>query len=128
MSKFTCNVCGQSYRTNRDIYEFNICIGCEQDNPVVCKLSKDLYESNKEINRLTIAYQNASEQRQHYVDKCLKLSEVVLEFYKLIDSYFEESIKRVDNLDDQDQMAIFLDHKYGDLICELKRNLEVKGV
>lgn len=40
---------------------------------------KKIKEQQEEIDRLTIAYKNASDQRQHYVDKCLMLSEVVLE-------------------------------------------------
>lgn len=79
-------------------------------------------EQQEEISRLTIAYQNASDQRQHYVDKCLKLSEVVLEFIEVVrdfrrgyDSYNSAYEAR----------ELLLKHK--DLIDELKRNLEVKS-
>lgn len=75
-------------------------------------------EQQEEINRLTIAYQNASDQRQHYVDKCLRLSEVVLEFTECnnsLDNY--DVIVRFD--------SVILKHK--DLLNELEHNLKDKN-
>ena len=72
-------------------------------------------EQQEEINRLTIAYQNASDQRQHYVDKCLMLSEVVLEFASTFKGFTGRDGYEKANL-------IFSKHK--DLIEELKRNLQ----
>jgi hypothetical protein len=76
----------------------------------------------EKINRLTIAYQNASDQRQHYVEKCLKLSEVVLELYDLVDQARRNYMCEENAVDARD-----LYDKHKDLIEELNRNLEVKS-
>lgn len=78
-----------------------------------------LKEQQEEINRLTIAYQNASDQRQYYVDKCLKLSEVVLELAEAVKD-FRRGYNSYDSA--YEAREILLKHK--DLIDELKRNLE----
>lgn len=74
-------------------------------------------EQQEEINRLTIAYKNASDHRQHYVEKCLRLSEVVLEF--------SSTFKGFTGMDGYERAnLIFSKHK--DIIGELERNLENK--
>jgi hypothetical protein len=78
---------------------------------------------NKEIRSLYALIDSSIELQS----RIRELEAVVLEFDKLINSYFKESIKRVDNLDDQDNMAIFLNTKYRDLIEELKNNLEARN-
>lgn len=83
-------------------------------------------EQQEEINRLTIAYQNASDQRQHYVEKCLMLSEVVLDLGHSLDFYqqslcFGESEFMSDNVTDYVARCAIVKHK--DLIEELERNL-----
>jgi len=80
-------------------------------------LNKTIKEQQEEINRLTIAYQNASDQRQHYVEKCLKLSKVVLEF--------ASTFKGFTGMDGYERAnLIFSKHK--DLLNELEHNLEDK--
>jgi hypothetical protein len=76
-------------------------------------------EMQEEINRLTIAYQNASDQRQHYVEKCLKLSEVVLELSSVIDF----TIKQSGLSSDYNLKCRELSGKHKDLINQLKQNL-----
>lgn len=74
-------------------------------------------ELAKEVERLRIAYQNASDQRQHYVDKCLRLSEVFLEF--------ASTFKGFTGVDGYERAnLIFSKHK--DLLNELEHNLEDK--
>lgn len=88
-------------------------------------------EQQEEINRLTIAYQNASDQRQYYVDKCLRLSEVVLELsncmvtmnsfledYNIIEGSFVVAM--------QSEKSHQLLYKHKDLLNELEHNLEDK--
>jgi hypothetical protein len=70
------------------------------------------------INRLSIAYQNASDQRAHYVEKCLKLSEVVLELYDLVDQ-----ARRNYMCEENAVYARELYGKHKDLINQLKHNL-----
>ena len=86
-------------------------------------------EQQEEINRLNIAYQNASDQRQHYVDKCLKLSEVVLELSSNM-ATMNNSLERYNIKEGslfvamQSEKSHELLWKHKDLIDELKRNLE----
>lgn len=74
-------------------------------------------EQQEEINRLTIAYQNASDQRQHYVEKCLKLSEVVLDLVIYLEFY---------GVYNNSEVAKTALDKYKDLIDELEHNLKDK--
>jgi hypothetical protein len=74
---------------------------------ITSAITRKEIELAMEVERLKIAYQNASNQRQHYVDKCLKLGEVVLEFASALD-YNQQ----------------YLYHRHKELIQELKRNLQ----
>lgn len=92
----------------------------DQVEKVLVHYENIIKEQQEEINRLTIAYQNASEQRQHYVDKCLMLSEVVLDMHKLIDSMFKNSSYLPECIE-REYVEQRIMNK--DLIQELKRNL-----
>jgi Mg2+ and Co2+ transporter CorA len=83
---------------------------------------KKIKEQQEEISRLSIAYQNASDQRAFYVEKCLMLSEVVLELFDLTDQ-----ARRNYMCEENAVYARDLYGKHKDLIEELKRNLEVKS-
>ena len=82
-------------------------------------------EQQEEINRLNIAYQNASDQRQHYVDKCLMLSEVVLRLAHACSAAVHWCVCECDSSVGYICIGCNVDKdltKHKDLINELKHN------